>query len=45
MHKKTDLDTGGADMAPPAIYLKNIYKSFGAVQANRDISLATTIFC
>ena len=26
-------------MAPPAIYLKNIYKSFGAVQANRDIDL------
>jgi hypothetical protein len=45
MHKKTDLDTGGAGKAPPAIYLKNIYKSFGAVQANRDISLATTIFC
>ena len=39
MHKKTDLDTGGAGKAPPAIYLKNIYKSFGAVQANRDIDL------
>jgi simple sugar transport system ATP-binding protein len=39
MHKKTLSDTGGADTAPPAIYLKNIYKSFGAVQANKDIDL------
>ena len=39
MKKKIELDTGGAQVAPPAIHLKNIYKSFGAVQANRDIDL------
>ena len=39
MHKQPQIDTGGAIGAPPAITLKNIYKSFGAVQANRDIHL------
>jgi simple sugar transport system ATP-binding protein len=39
MHKKTQNNTGGAKSAPPAIAIKNIYKSFGAVQANRDIHL------
>ena len=39
MHKKPQIDTGGATGASPAITLENINKSFGTVQANRDIHL------
>ena len=39
MSRKNKIETGGAVIAPPAIYLENICKSFGAVQANWDIDL------
>jgi ABC-type uncharacterized transport system ATPase subunit len=39
MREQFTQGTGGATEAPPAIYLENISKNFGAVQANRDIHL------
>ena len=39
MANRINLNTGGTKNVPPAILLNHIYKSFGAVQANRDIHL------
>ena len=39
MANSINANTGGTENVPPAILLNHIYKSFGAVQANRDIHL------
>ena len=39
MANRINANTGGTENVPPAILLNHIYKSFGAVQANRDIHL------